>query len=118
MGLSVLSRGTVDEKLRWTFNLYDINRDGFITKEEMRDVVTAVYELMGSCAEPNFEESVVNDRVERIFMVSLFTLGRAKSEDFLKNGVFDFSSFSNFRKTGFRLIGVRKPVFHSAQNRF
>ncbi|OXA45505.1 Kv channel-interacting protein 1 [Folsomia candida] len=68
MGLSVLSRGTVDEKLRWTFNLYDINRDGFITKEEMRDVVTAVYELMGSCAEPNFEESVVNDRVERIFM--------------------------------------------------
>lgn len=69
MGLSVLSRGTLDEKLRFVFNLYDINGDGFITKQEMRDVVTAVYELMGNCAEPNFEESVVNDRVDRIFLV-------------------------------------------------
>ncbi len=69
MGLSVLSRGTVDEKLRWTFNLYDINRDGYITKGEMKDVVTAVYELMGNCAEPNFEESIVNERVDKIFLV-------------------------------------------------
>jgi Ca2+-binding EF-hand superfamily protein len=69
MGLSVLSRGTVDEKLRWTFQLYDINRDGYISKEEMKDVVTAIYELMGNCAEPNLEEGIVNDRVERIFLV-------------------------------------------------
>lgn len=31
--LSILLRGTVHEKLRWTFNLYDINKDGYINKE-------------------------------------------------------------------------------------
>ncbi|XP_038596333.1 Kv channel-interacting protein 1 isoform X2 [Tachyglossus aculeatus] len=31
--LSILLRGTVLEKLRWTFNLYDINKDGYINKE-------------------------------------------------------------------------------------
>lgn len=31
--LSVLLRGTIREKLRWTFNLYDINKDGYINKE-------------------------------------------------------------------------------------
>lgn len=36
IGLSVLLRGTVQEKLNWAFNLYDINKDGFITKEVPR----------------------------------------------------------------------------------
>lgn len=48
LGLSILSRGTVEEKLRWTFSLYDINGDGIITREEMTDIVTAIYELAGS----------------------------------------------------------------------
>lgn len=33
IGLSVLLRGSVTEKLRWAFNLYDINKDGLVTKE-------------------------------------------------------------------------------------
>jgi hypothetical protein len=33
VGLSILLRGTVHEKLKWAFNLYDINKDGCITKE-------------------------------------------------------------------------------------
>lgn len=33
IGLSVLLRGTAQEKLKWAFNLYDINKDGCITKE-------------------------------------------------------------------------------------
>lgn len=32
-GLSILLRGTVREKLEWTFHLYDINRDGYINRE-------------------------------------------------------------------------------------
>lgn len=36
MGLSILLRGTVEEKLNWAFNLYDINKDGYITKEVER----------------------------------------------------------------------------------
>lgn len=33
IGLSVLLRGSITEKLNWAFNLYDINKDGYITKE-------------------------------------------------------------------------------------
>ena len=71
-GLSTLSRGSLDEKLRWTFSLYDINGDGRITREEMTDIVSAVYELMGKFAEPSLEEGAVAAKVDRIFQVSIF----------------------------------------------
>lgn len=72
-GLSILSRGSIDEKLRWTFSLYDINGDGCITRDEMTDIVTAVYELMGKFSDPNMDTDGVRERVDRIFQV-LFLL--------------------------------------------
>lgn len=35
-GLSVILRGTIDDRLNWAFNLYDLNKDGCITKEVRR----------------------------------------------------------------------------------
>lgn len=67
-----MSRGSVEEKLRWTFTLYDINGDGFITRDEMTDIVTAVYELVGrhpDAAGPDVDK--IKDKVDRIFMVSI-----------------------------------------------
>ncbi|EDW27477.1 GL20299, partial [Drosophila persimilis] len=66
-GLSILSRGSVEEKLRWTFSLYDINGDGFITREEMTDIVTAIYELMGRLPDEYPEEEKIKGKVEQIF---------------------------------------------------
>uniref|UniRef100_A0A3P8TC42 Calaxin n=1 Tax=Amphiprion percula TaxID=161767 RepID=A0A3P8TC42_AMPPE len=34
-GLSVLLRGTLNEKIKYCFHVYDLNGDGFITREEM-----------------------------------------------------------------------------------
>lgn len=68
-GLSILSRGSVEEKLRWTFSLYDINGDGFITREEMTDIVTAIYELMGRLPDECPEEEKIKGKVEQIFQV-------------------------------------------------
>ncbi|XP_060526850.1 Kv channel-interacting protein 4-like isoform X3 [Cylas formicarius] len=65
--LSILSRGSLEEKLRWAFSLYDINGDGFITKEEMTDIVSSVYDLMGKLAEPCIDEDTVKEKVDRIF---------------------------------------------------
>lgn len=65
-GLSILSRGTLEEKLKWTFSLYDINGDGCITKEEMTDIITAIYDLMGKCIEP-VDEATLKERVDHIF---------------------------------------------------
>lgn len=71
-GLSILSRGSIDEKLRWTFSLYDINGDGCITREEMTDIVTAVYELMGKFSDPNMDHEGVREKVDRMFQVWIF----------------------------------------------
>ena len=72
-GLSILSRGSIDEKLRWTFQLYDINGDGYITRDEMTDIVTAIYELMGRSPDSNGPEyEKIKEKVETIFLVSTF----------------------------------------------
>lgn len=69
INLSTLSRGSLDEKLEWTFQLYDVNGDGFISREEMTEVMTSVYELMGKMSEGCKEESQIKAKVENLFKV-------------------------------------------------
>ncbi|KAI7903114.1 uncharacterized protein BX663DRAFT_434568 [Cokeromyces recurvatus] len=38
-GLSIFMRGTPEEKLRLSFKLYDVDKDGFISKEELEHVM-------------------------------------------------------------------------------
>ncbi|EDO37926.1 predicted protein [Nematostella vectensis] len=45
--LSVSTRGTMEQKLRWAFSIYDVNGDGFITKQEMFRIVDALYRTAG-----------------------------------------------------------------------
>lgn len=64
--LSTLLRGSIYEKLRWTFKLYDINGDGCITRGELGEVVTAVHELMGR-KHPAEEERKAKEQLDRVF---------------------------------------------------
>ena len=34
LGLSILLRGSLEDKLRWTFSLYDQDKDGYISRLE------------------------------------------------------------------------------------
>jgi len=67
VSLSTLLRGTLNEKLTWTFTLYDLNKDGFITKQEVLNVMVAVHELMGVHASPLMRQDEVESHVEQIF---------------------------------------------------
>uniref|UniRef100_A0A671UY08 Kv channel interacting protein 3b, calsenilin n=1 Tax=Sparus aurata TaxID=8175 RepID=A0A671UY08_SPAAU len=67
IGLSVLLRGSVPEKLRWAFNLYDINKDGYITKEEMMAIMTSIYDMMGRYTLPSVRDESPYEHVERFF---------------------------------------------------
>ncbi|XP_076436865.1 neuronal calcium sensor 1-like [Babylonia areolata] len=67
--LSVTSRGTVEEKLEWAFKLYDLDHDGFITKQELFDIVDAIYSMVGETVTLPEEENTPEKRVNRIFSV-------------------------------------------------
>ena len=69
-GLSVLARGTVEEKLEWAFGLYDINGDGVIGRDEMLNIVTAIYDMIGKCAVPSIDECAIVQHVDNVFQVS------------------------------------------------
>lgn len=65
----------MEEKLRWTFSLYDINGDGLITRDEMTDIATAVYELMGRSPETvGPDPDRIKDKVDKVFAVSYSTV--------------------------------------------
>ncbi|XP_054707530.1 Kv channel-interacting protein 4-like [Uloborus diversus] len=65
--LSLMCRGTIQEKLQWAFKLYDINGDGRITKKELMDIVCSVHALMGRRSHSNLEEKALREHVDKTF---------------------------------------------------
>uniref|UniRef100_A0A8C6WH30 Si:ch211-245j22.3 n=1 Tax=Neogobius melanostomus TaxID=47308 RepID=A0A8C6WH30_9GOBI len=45
MAISLLTEGSAVEKLRWSFKLYDKDNDGAITRDEMLEIMKAVYKM-------------------------------------------------------------------------
>lgn len=39
-GLNATLRGSIEQKLQWAFRVYDIHEDGYISKEEMKDIIS------------------------------------------------------------------------------
>ncbi|CAB1319696.1 unnamed protein product [Coregonus sp. 'balchen'] len=49
------------------FKLYDLDNDGYITRDEMLNIVDAIYLMVGNTVELPEEENTPEKRVDRIF---------------------------------------------------
>nr|XP_018910793.1 PREDICTED: Kv channel-interacting protein 1-like isoform X1 [Bemisia tabaci] len=87
-GLSTLLRGTTDEKLRWIFSLYDVKKDGYLTRDEVSSIVGSVFELSGfRIVEPTPEvQAAISDRTDFIFQkLDLDKDGIVTLDEFLRS---------------------------------
>ncbi|XP_062515076.1 neuronal calcium sensor 1-like [Corticium candelabrum] len=65
--LSVISRGSLEEKLTWSFRLYDLDKDGKITRQELLSIMEAIYTMVGHAVRLPYDEKTPEQRVDQIF---------------------------------------------------
>ncbi|KAF4105385.1 hypothetical protein G5714_013047 [Onychostoma macrolepis] len=66
-GLSLILRGSIYDRLNWAFNFYDLDKDGFITREEMMKIMESIYNLMGKYVYPSIHNDTPREHVENFF---------------------------------------------------
>ncbi|XP_078510745.1 guanylyl cyclase inhibitory protein-like [Lissotriton helveticus] len=66
--ISMLVQGSPEDKLRWSFKLYDKDRDGTITRSEMLEIMQAVYKMSLAASFTRVNPLTAEECTNRIFI--------------------------------------------------
>lgn len=66
--ISMLVQGSPEDKLRWSFRLYDKDRDGSITRSEMLEIMQAVYKMSLATSLTRVNPLTAEECTNRIFL--------------------------------------------------
>ncbi|CAF3928239.1 unnamed protein product [Rotaria sp. Silwood2] len=85
--LSTLIHGSVEDRLGWIFDLYDINKDGMLTKMELSQIVASIFQLIIPVCKLNFTavSNAIEERTDQLFQNwDTHRNGFVNKEDFLR----------------------------------
>ena len=88
IGLSMSSRGSFDDKMKWIFQLYDENKNGLISKDEMLVIVQSMSEMSTGVASEG-DCSDAQRHVDKLY----------ETADIDSDGQLSFDEFMNLAKT-------------------
>ncbi|KRZ11373.1 Kv channel-interacting protein 1 [Trichinella zimbabwensis] len=64
ISFSILLRGNLEEKFAWIFKLYDTDKDGVLTKRDIKNVVRSVYDFTSSQQQPPVTEMEIDEHAD------------------------------------------------------
>ncbi|VDP09816.1 unnamed protein product [Soboliphyme baturini] len=67
--LSIVSRGSLEEKLKWVFKLYDVDGDGLLTRPDLEKLISSVYALLGKRVDPPVTHKELQEHVDDFLTV-------------------------------------------------
>ena len=71
LAINVMGNGTVEEKLMWSFKMFDIDDNGSIDRNEMKKIIKSIYGMLGPNASsmidisPETKAMGIFDRLDR-----------------------------------------------------
>jgi len=67
-GLSITCHGSREDKLRWAFNMYDIDKSGTITEDELTEIIRSIYNMMAGDEKQLSDNDSPEKLAERLFL--------------------------------------------------
>ena len=63
--LSMLTKGSVEEKMLWSFHFYDVNKDGYISREEMIKVINGRFNFLSRASDMMKQKKLMSNNLHQ-----------------------------------------------------